>query len=549
MPRPFSEAIRVHRLRIRHPAQAGGGDPRQATARLRQQIEWSDWPEAPDESWVFIRRVHAQAPAERLAAELARAVRTLVRSGKGEEVVRFASFGELLAALLIDLAQGPGAYRWYWQRWSHLFRQAPAQAIPATLSEHLEHLPAVCAHLARQQMLGQIWLRLDPAAATRLIAELSWRHGIAPSALAAERLPAQATDDTGPAPLQLSHALRQRWLPVLSQLSASDARRQLALLLIGQEAAPLMLHQAPALLLARLALTLGLAPAAISARHQAAAAAPRKESATPAQPAAAPDSPAPGPAADVQSESNPAATGLPPDRKSGRVQAAAPESGASMHATPDRPVAPQTEGDAATGSSPAGTTDRKEPAPSREDTAPHGGETAAPADTSQPPFHVTAAAPDTAFDHLHTRQGGLLYLLNLLNRREAQALMAQHWDQMPSGWGWLYRLGEELQLDAADPLTAFIARQLGFDQASELAGLPPLPAREQLLTLAQRWYGRTELWTPRLLQLDARLQATPSHLDMYAAMGSVQLPVRLAGLDVNPGWLPWLGRVVNFHYG
>jgi hypothetical protein len=28
----------------------------------------------------------------------------------------------------------------------------------------------------------------------------------------------------------------------------------------------------------------------------------------------------------------------------------------------------------------------------------------------------------------------------------------------------------------------------------------------------------------------------------------VSLPVRLAGLDANPGWYPELGRVVTFHY-
>jgi hypothetical protein len=31
-------------------------------------------------------------------------------------------------------------------------------------------------------------------------------------------------------------------------------------------------------------------------------------------------------------------------------------------------------------------------------------------------------------------------------------------------------------------------------------------------------------------------------------MSAVRLPVRLAGLDINPGWVPWLGRVVTFHY-
>jgi hypothetical protein len=24
--------------------------------------------------------------------------------------------------------------------------------------------------------------------------------------------------------------------------------------------------------------------------------------------------------------------------------------------------------------------------------------------------------------------------------------------------------------------------------------------------------------------------------------------IRRAGLDIDPGWVPWLGRVVSFHY-
>jgi hypothetical protein len=31
-------------------------------------------------------------------------------------------------------------------------------------------------------------------------------------------------------------------------------------------------------------------------------------------------------------------------------------------------------------------------------------------------------------------------------------------------------------------------------------------------------------------------------------MSSVRLEIRLAGLDLDPGWVPWLGRVVSFHY-
>lgn len=155
---------------------------------------------------------------------------------------------------------------------------------------------------------------------------------------------------------------------------------------------------------------------------------------------------------------------------------------------------------------------------------------------------------DLAFDQVHTGQGGLLYLLNVLNRSEIQSLMETWWQQLPNGWAWLYRLGQELQLDETDPITTFLATQLGFDHRSELQQLPPLPARTQLLELAGRWYGRTALWQSNLLRLTARIRYTPSHVDMYLPLSAVQLPVRLAGLDINPGWLPWLGRVVTFHY-
>lgn len=167
------------------------------------------------------------------------------------------------------------------------------------------------------------------------------------------------------------------------------------------------------------------------------------------------------------------------------------------------------------------------------------------------PFAALRPQPevrDLANDQFQTRQGGLLYLLNLLNRSPAQALMSAFWAELPSGWGWLYRLGQELQLDATDPLVAFLATQLGFDHPRELGLLPPLPARDELLQLARRWYGRHELWQPALLQVLGRVHASPSHLELYAPLDAVRLPVRQAGLDINPGWLPWLGRVVIFHY-
>ena len=37
-------------------------------------------------------------------------------------------------------------------------------------------------------------------------------------------------------------------------------------------------------------------------------------------------------------------------------------------------------------------------------------------------------------------------------------------------------------------------------------------------------------------------------LDVSLQLDQTDVRVRRAGLDLDPGWLPWFGRVVRFHY-
>jgi len=163
--------------------------------------------------------------------------------------------------------------------------------------------------------------------------------------------------------------------------------------------------------------------------------------------------------------------------------------------------------------------------------------------------------PDThsavpPLENFVTTQGGLFFLLNFLKREEVQLRIQQASPEegLTSGWGWLYRLGKELALDENDPIAGFLALQMGLDHPEALANLPPLPAREHLLNLAGQLYSRHGIWQPDLLRLNARVHYTSSHVDLYASLQSVRMPVRLAGLDLDPCWLPWLGRVVAFTY-
>jgi hypothetical protein len=54
------------------------------------------------------------------------------------------------------------------------------------------------------------------------------------------------------------------------------------------------------------------------------------------------------------------------------------------------------------------------------------------------------------------------------------------------------------------------------------------------------------LW--RLLHAPARVYASSTHIDIVMSMEDISLPVRLAGLDRDPGWAVEYGRVIQFHF-
>ncbi|HEU0016488.1 MAG TPA: hypothetical protein VFQ45_22600 [Longimicrobium sp.] len=51
-----------------------------------------------------------------------------------------------------------------------------------------------------------------------------------------------------------------------------------------------------------------------------------------------------------------------------------------------------------------------------------------------------------------------------------------------------------------------------------------------------------------LVRRPGRVEATRTHLDVTLPFSAADVRVRAAGLDLDPGWVPWLGRVAAFHY-
>ena len=533
--------------------------PSELQHRVQQQLEIASWPRTQDESWVFIRRLEVKESAQRLSHTLVQATRDSLGKAKSPnqqaDVIRFANYFEMVAYLLNDLALGSAQSRWYWQRWKHLFSLTPSNAICQLFSENITELPVVSSYLYQQQSLTTVWQRISDADAAQLLNEFYRQLGLAP-------LPSLRSliENTELESLTLNSKLLQpllsRWQPVLASFDQDHPALTLALMTIALQLTPLALQHNPnAVLQAIYHYALSSMSAGSSSRasntKQLTSSANQQHgtSSSVTHDAIAREQPDSVPQAvteTLQQESTqskvPAGTTTATDTPTPSSTAASvsPDSVANELITGDsgKPVTEQSHQFKTSSELP------QQPATSLQ-SATNEPRAITPASEVTLPVAEQLQSGNESF---HTSQGGLLYLLNFLNRNEVQSLMGDHWQQLPNGWAWLYRLGQTLQLDEGEPLVNFICQQLGFDNPNELQQLAPLPVADELKALAMRWYAKTDVWHPQLLKLDARIEFNPSHIDLHTSINNVQLAVRLAGLDINPGWLPWLGRVVSFHY-
>lgn len=85
---------------------------------------------------------------------------------------------------------------------------------------------------------------------------------------------------------------------------------------------------------------------------------------------------------------------------------------------------------------------------------------------------------------------------------------------------------------------------------------PPLPSRSDAAVLVDAWQIAARRWLAahagltlnQLIRRPGCIALTRTHLDVSFALREADIRVRRAGLDLDPGWLAWYGRVVLFHY-
>jgi hypothetical protein len=170
-----------------------------------------------------------------------------------------------------------------------------------------------------------------------------------------------------------------------------------------------------------------------------------------------------------------------------------------------------------------------------------------------------------------TGWGGLLFLLPVLDALGVPDRLAE--DPVPGGRGLLHRLGVDLLTRAVPDTGAPSPRD---PAALAFCGLPPGgepppvpggddPARRRLaMETVDREADRVVVALRARLDATRRpdaavllaacrrravIEAAPGWIDVLLELEELSVEVRRAGLDLDPGYLPWLGCVVRFRYG
>lgn len=169
---------------------------------------------------------------------------------------------------------------------------------------------------------------------------------------------------------------------------------------------------------------------------------------------------------------------------------------------------------------------------------------------AQPERDAETLAALQAPTQLHTRQGGLLFLLNAalqlqlygdFTQPRFQGLDCPPWRfLLLAGRAWC---GPGFR---RDPLHGWLLRRAaGARQPVPLALWPRLHAR---LALALDAVPAPRPALRQMLGLAANVHDTGERLELFFSLAQLPLAVRLSGLDRDPGWIPVAGCDVRFHF-
>jgi hypothetical protein len=160
--------------------------------------------------------------------------------------------------------------------------------------------------------------------------------------------------------------------------------------------------------------------------------------------------------------------------------------------------------------------------------------------------NANASSPGPSHRHRFTQRAGLFYLVPVMHR-----LGMPEWleaNPEPAPWDVPHRIlcaiAERLDTRPDDPV---------LDALGDQSEHPPADFEHAII----QWVSRIRRFCRRTVGMGlhsticrrGRLTLTETHIDVLFDLDRLDIRIRRMGLDLDPGWVPWFGRVINFHYG
>jgi hypothetical protein len=143
-----------------------------------------------------------------------------------------------------------------------------------------------------------------------------------------------------------------------------------------------------------------------------------------------------------------------------------------------------------------------------------------------------------------TDWGGLLMLLHVLHSDSDD-----HDDGDDHDHQSLHALGMAVLQPLADaPLDPRDPALLAFAGLSPDHEPPPRPARPPTTDAIHHALSARGLTAAQVCRRAAVIVTDPGWIEARFSLDDVDVDIRRVGLDLDPGWLPWLGVVVRFSY-
>jgi hypothetical protein len=261
---------------------------------------------------------------------------------------------------------------------------------------------------------------------------------------------------------------------------------------------------------------------------------------------------APAPTSHAQETEAHTVVELPPLAPGAPVEARPPGRGPRSRRSP--PLLDVASGRPSGGASGKAASRRRDPDRSATPTAPSAGASAPPPsrtpETTDPPEHEAPLWPDQSA----TRAGGIAFVLNVLVRLGYAAWLEGRpvWAERDVARRVLVRIVDGLGVPREDPVRALIRPTGPVGTVYAVQG----PRREREAVVVRAWSLAVHGWLRRhagvgmaeLVLRPGSLALSRTHVDVWFDPEACDLRIRRAGLDLDPGWLDWLGRVVAFHY-